>query len=125
MIALLQERLPDGDLVHIGMVQVADHQGIPVLEPARWLSGHAREKISLALNDVYRARKTSKRRFPPVETTIVLQRSKPPGRTVYSGLVKVDVYAHVPVFGRVIGDTFPWFEDVSVAIDSARGKESG
>lgn len=103
MIAVLTEWLPDGTHMHVGMVQVAAHQGIPVLEPAHWKGGRSRDDLSTAVADARRAAKTSKHRFPPLRAEVAVQRSKPPGRTVYSGLVKVGLHRNVAVFERAAG----------------------
>lgn len=132
MIAVLKEWVPDGVHVYVGMVQVGAHQGIPILEPAHGKGGRSREDLNTAVSDARCGAKKSKKRFPSLRADVVVQRSKPPGRTVYSGLVKVGRHGTVAVFERAAGlkerarladqrhRPFFWPESADQAVAAAR-----
>lgn len=128
MIAVERCHVVDGDVVYTGYVQVDTYDGIPVLEPARWKGGLSRDTVRDAIRDArgfFKARrKKGSPRFRRMQETIAVQRSRPPGRTVYSGMVKVDEHDQVPVFERAAGSSFHWPEDIDEAVSAARKKES-
>lgn len=121
MIAVIRESLPDGDTTYTGLVQVSAHGDAPVLVGARCLNGRPRHDALAAIHDARRHAGASKDHFPSIRSDIALQRSQPPGRTVYSGLVKVGRVGRVPVFVRAAAPEFHWPEDPDEAV--ARAKE--
>lgn len=126
MIAVERGRTCGGDVVYTGYVQVDEHEGIPVLEPAGGKGGRSRESVVEAIDDARVSSKALKKlpSFRRLRATIAVQRSKPSGRTVYSGLVKVDEHEGVPVIERAAGSGFHWPENIDEAIAAARKKES-
>jgi hypothetical protein len=105
------------------MVQVALHEGIPILEPAVCKAGRSRETAENALTDARIYVKALQKVDRPTNATIAIQQSKPPNRTVYSGLVRVGSPQGVPLFARASGTGFHWPEDIDEAVGAAREKE--
>lgn len=123
MIGVLRSVLPDGGYVYQGLVQIDGYDGVPVLIGARCLNGRPREEADHAATDARRHADSSKKHFPPLRGSIALQRSEPPGRMVYSGLVRVDRLGRVPLFERASAPDFHWPTDPDEALARAREKE--
>lgn len=117
MLAVLQQLTFGGATVYTGFIQVDDHQGIPVLEPAVGKGGMSRDTPRAAAADVRKRRLAVKaQRFPRPYTRVAVIRSKLTDRVVFAAVVRLRVSSGVTFYGPVI----QWTDTIEAAILGAK-----
>lgn len=121
MIAVVKGKTGSGTTIYTSFVQVAEHEGVPVLETALCVGGRSFESISYAIDHAREGHKALGEKIPdfgPMQSKIAVSRSRLPGpRTVYGSYIKRRSYKGVPVFEVVASP--PWPESIDAAIASA------